>query len=141
MTASFEFGAYAMSLFLTVYGFLFIYLSTQEPPASNKNWFTGKVLFAGLALVYLGVAHFTVYMALNYNIEYGNQPACENVVNTSNYLSSTVTQYTWINTCDGRDVPAATTTLFTAYSWILWMNLMLLMLGSIILTLRWVTRW
>lgn len=145
MIASFELGSYALAAFLTLYGLVFFYVASNEPPRQNNTGKNGlvnpRLFFILFGLLYFALAHFTIFVALGYNIEYGTMPECENVVVASNYVNASYTQYTYNNSCAGTITPPATETLFTVYSWLLWIDLIALAIGSFFLFLRMVSKW
>ncbi len=141
----FEIGAYVLAAFLTFYGFVFLWIAKDIPPSPKRGAAAvvqGRVAFTLFAMLYLALAHFTVYVGLDYNIEFGNASPCEELVANSTFEGSTnITVYSYFNNCEALSVPGGTTSLFTIFSWILWIDILAMVLGGMMLFFRMISRW
>lgn len=125
-------SAYVLALFLTVYGVFFLYTSrTIKTDAAAKLLSVQTFLFM-FGILYFALAHFSVYSALVYDTQYALVPQCEYLPGNSTTAGS-LTTYAFYNTCANDTYPEGQHALLTSYTWILYMNLVALMLGSFFL--------
>lgn len=90
------------------------------------------VLFA---LLYFSLAHFTMYGALALSVEYDNNAPCENLLMNST-TNGTLTINHYADSCQSITTPAVLETYFTLFTWLLYIDLFALMLGTLVLTFR-----
>lgn len=129
--------AYAVALFVTVYGVIFLWLSYNEQMGSVKTFLTV------LGSSYIVLAHFAVLVALGNGLAYTNQAPCENVVNSSTYNDgANTTAYTYVDSCTGRSVPESSDILVSSFIYIFGAALIIGSLGLLFVGLRsWLFKW
>lgn len=175
----------ALALFLTVYGFLFLWLSQKLGDSDAIR--SGKLIFL-FAFLYFALAHFGVLNAVGLSLEEDYTAPCEVVlVNESknicdidhrykygenysgyhwDYMTSPpscnpndldcvklfhinatalgceeLITYSYGDSCDGT-TPAAASTLFTIYLWLLWIDAFAIFLGTAAAFIAWFNkRW
>jgi hypothetical protein len=133
---NYEVGLYMFAAFLTIYGVLFLFFSKEAPSSPKKGIkavFSPKLALFLFGLLYLSMAHFSVYSALGLNVEYGWDAPCENVVANSTDISATVTAYEYTDSCLSRTTPPISETVFTLFTWILWIDFFAIFVGALLL--------
>lgn len=132
---TFEQSAYVLSGFMAFFGVLFLYLSMKSPAPSKNSLravLQGRVGFLLFGLLYLSLSHFSLYSGVAYSIEYANDPVCEYQVANAT-VTGNLTVYDYLNPCIDRVVPTATERLLTVFSWMLFIDVLALVLGAMIL--------
>jgi hypothetical protein len=143
MISSYEITLYIFAIFCTVYGILFFLASANTPPPPNPNrqlwkWaLNTKTFTLCLAITYVAMAHFSIYSSLALDLDQGYNSPCENVVANSTYVNTSLTSYQYTNSCAGQTAPAINENIFTIYTWMMIIEFIILMLGTMLLAMRW----
>lgn len=137
---TFEVSAYVFAAFLFAYGLVFLHLSKTTGGGEAKFLSIPTFLFM-FAILYFGLSHFSMYAAMVYDSEYSLTPACEYVPSNST-TTGLVTTYAFVNTCEGDTYPEGQVALIQGFSWVLYLDLAVLMIGSFFLIMsRVIKRW
>lgn len=131
----------ALVLFLFVFGGLFLWMAKNENMAQGPNdkqigkvmkFQTIMVLFA---FFYFALAHFTMYGVLGLSVEYDNNAPCDNVLRNTTTVGN-LTTYTYVDSCASLVTPPIQETYFTLFTWLLYIDLFAIALGTLVLTFR-----
>lgn len=138
---AFQGAAYTLAGFLIVFAIFFFYTGFKLRGGSDNRLFSTvhvvKTFFLLLGLLYLMLAHFSVYSGLAYSIELTNRAPCENVVNQSVYnVSTDSTTYTYTDSCLSRATPVGVQRLFGAFGWLLYIDIFSMSVGLLLLSFK-----
>lgn len=166
--------AILLIVFLFAFGLLFLWLAKNESaiPSEPKSKFFGRLFNAQFvlvmfALLYLSLAHFTMYGALALGLEYDLSAPCDNVLvkteyhyvnetaqnpsqTANNLLNKTIMFYA--DTCDNityaneeynvtaLPTPPLTENYFTLFTWLLYLDMLVIGLGATVLIFKFLSR-
>lgn len=143
-----ELGSWILALALTIYGVIFLiehHHSREDQKGgpilkTKSSVFQPKNILLMFAIFYFVLAHFNIYGAILSNMEYGQTPECENLLNQTN-LSAGVTTHTYYNSCDLLQQSDVARSNFVLWSILLGAEIFALFIGSMMLFFRWLLRW
>lgn len=141
--SNYEISAYVFSVIIALLGILWLWISYKSSPAEKSGigmFLNPKLYFMLLAVLYLSVAHFGIYTGLAYSIEYGSVPPCENVVANSTQIGTDVFVYQYKSSCAAADL-GANNAMLNVFTWIIYILILSLALGSMLLLGRWLSKW
>lgn len=118
--------AYWLAAFLTIYGLVALWISYKSP--KKAGFFSPRGIGFMFALLYFGLAHFSILTGLSYGVELNNEAPCENIIDYEN-VTGNVTTYTYVDSCANRSTPQAVQFLLVSYYWLLFIDLAAMFLG------------
>lgn len=136
-------GVYLLTMFLAAFGMLFLWLSYRALSPTRKGLrllVEPKAAFLLFGLFYLGLSHFTLFIGLGVEVEYPS--GCEYLINQSidvdNGGGSYTHTYTYLDPCVS---PPGVILAVDIFGWLLWLDLLALLIALGILTGAWVISW
>lgn len=140
MISNYEINLWLLSFFSMLFGMLFLFVSRKTSPKEEEGGMNVRLFLFLFSLIFFAFAQYSIYAAIVYNIDLGGFPECENLLNTSTTIAATTT-YTYMNSCTGTPPPAQVSFL-QAYGWVLWIEAIVLLIGSFfIIIARIARRW
>lgn len=142
----YELNAWTLSAYLTLIGILFWYIASKslgrQEGTGIKSLFNAKLLFQLLGLLYIALAHLSVYGAVLMSIEHAGDPTCEMLLNTTTLNStSNVTTHAYYNSCSTITTPQIQLTWFNILTWIFWAEIFMITIAAMFMFFKGVTRW
>lgn len=126
---SYEASIWVLTGFFTLYGLIFLWMSRSATKSQDTGFMKARLFFFLFALLYFSFAHYSAYTGIIYSTDMGITPPCENLINTTT-LTGNTTAYTYYPSCN-QTPPAAHNAFTIGYGWLLWIELIVLLLGSL----------
>lgn len=142
MLDAYQTSIWVLCAFFTLFGVILLTMSRNVGRPEDTSFLKARIFLFLFALLYFSLAHYAAYSAIVYSVEYGTQPACTNLINTtSTNLSTNLTSYTYVSSCSTTP-PAAQNAFQVGLGYVLWIELVILLLGSLYLIIdRAARRW
>ena len=132
---TFVLSAFQLTIFFTAFALIFFYLANiiKKP---NKRMVEGKEIIFLIAIAYLVLAHFSMFISLGQALDENYTAPCENLVNQSEAINATTTQYTYYDSCAATAVPAGSSALVVIFTWLLFVGIFGIFLALIVWTAK-----
>ena len=130
-----------LSIFLTLYGILLLWLSQRV--SKDESIISISKVFVVFGLFYIALAHFGMASTMLYGVTQTNLAPCEWLVNQSvtSGTTTTTTNYTYYDGCSSRTIPESINVSYKLYMWLIYIDLLAIVLGGLYLLFRWMGRW
>lgn len=131
----------AASVFLLLYAVIYFFVSGYVSNG-NKNLIKDPgVYFKVFGFLFACMSLVFFVIGLGQSVAFVNQAPCENVVNTTISVNSSLTTYTYVDSCVDRDVPKSLERLYIITSYLLYLQIIFLIIALFVAIIGVIHRW
>jgi hypothetical protein len=121
--------SFILAFFLFMVGSLLLVWSYRVPLA--KGFFTMRHVLGFLGVFFLAISVISALIGSGQSLYFSNLAPCENVVNSSVYISNITTQYTYVDSCTSRTIPSSAENLYVIFLYLVGLIIILSFIGAI----------
>jgi hypothetical protein len=135
--STFEVAVWALAIFFSLYGLLFLILSRHTDPSKDPKFMKTRLFLFLFSLLYFSFAHYAAYTGIVLNIEYGVNP-CSTQINMTTSAGN-LTSYSYYTSCN-TSASEVLSAFQVTYGWLLWLEMATVVLGGMFLFLNWLRK-
>lgn len=131
----------AASVFLLLYAVIYFVVSKYVSSGSKSLIKDPGVYFKVFGFLFACMSLIFFVIGLGQSVAFVNQSPCENIVNSSIVINSSHTSYTYVDSCVDRDVPKSIERLYVITSYLLYLQIIFLIIALFVAIIGVIHRW